>query len=108
MQITVTPQEEVRHHGPINRMKYRGWPWESGKDNPQLTKDEDQKDSPRTGMGTPHPHTISMGGNDWCIMCKAKDWHRDDDRAPKHTHSETEKKYQKVRLYGRPMITRTR
>jgi hypothetical protein len=108
MQITVTPQEEVRHHGPVNRMKYRGWSWESGKGNPQTTKDEDQKDSPRAGMGTPHPRTGPVGGNDWRTTCKAKDWRRDDDRVPKRTHSETVKKDQKVRLYGRPMITRIR
>jgi hypothetical protein len=77
MQITVTPQEEVHHHGPINRMMYRGWPWESGKGNPQPTKDKDQKDSPRKRKDTPHPHTISVGGNDRCTPCKAKDCHRD-------------------------------
>ena len=73
-----------------------------------MTKDEDQKDSPREGMGTPHPCTGLVGGNDWSTTWKAKDWHKDDDRVPKRTHSEIEKKYQKVRLYGRPMITKIR
>ena len=87
-------------------MKYRGWLWESGKGNPQTTKDEDQKDSPRVGMGTPHPRTGPMGGNDSRTTCKVKDWRRDDDKIPKHTHSEIVKKDQKVHLYRRPMITR--
>jgi hypothetical protein len=65
MQIMVTPQEEVQHHGPFNTMKYRGWPWEREKGNPQVEKDKDQKDSLRAGMGTPHPRIGSMGGNDW-------------------------------------------
>jgi len=67
MQIIVTPQEGVRHHGPVNIMKYRGWPWENGKGNPQLTKDEDQTNSTRAGMGTPHPRIGPKGGNDWRI-----------------------------------------
>jgi hypothetical protein len=108
MQIIVTPQEAVQHHGPVNRMKYGGWLWESGKSNPQTTKDEDQKDIPRAGMGTPHPRTGPVGGNDWHTTCKVKDWCRDDGRIPKHTHSETVKKDQKVCLYGRTMIIRIR
>jgi hypothetical protein len=108
MQILVTPQEEVRHHCPINRKKYMGFLWERKKINLQMTKDEDQKDRPWVGMGTPHPHTNTVGGNDWHTTCKAKDWRRDDDRVPKSTHSETMKKDQKVCLYGKPMITRIR
>jgi hypothetical protein len=108
MQISVTPQEEVQHHGPVNRKKYRGCPWERRKVNPQTAKDEDQKDSPWEGMGTPHPRTDTVGGNDWRTACKEKDWRRDDGRVPKHTHSETMKNDQKVHLYGRPMITRKR
>jgi hypothetical protein len=107
MQIPVTPQEEVRHYGPVNRKKYRGCLWESRMDNQQVTKDEDQKGWSWAGMGTPHPHTdTGGGGNDWSTTCKAKDWRRDDDRVPKSTHPETVKKDQKVHLYGRPMITR--
>jgi hypothetical protein len=105
MQITVTPQEGVRHHGPVNRMKYRGWPWENGKGKPQPAKDEDQMDSLREGMGTPHPRTGPEGGNDWRTTCKAKDWRQNDDRDPKRTNSETEIKDRKIRLYGRHMIT---
>jgi hypothetical protein len=59
-------------------------------------------------MGAPHPCTSFVGGKDWRTTFKARDWCRDDSRAPKRTHSETEKKDRKVRLYGRPMITRTR
>jgi hypothetical protein len=54
-------------------MKYRGFPWESRKVNPQTEKEEDQKDIPWVGMGTPHPHTYIVGGNDWHTMCKEKD-----------------------------------
>jgi hypothetical protein len=89
-------------------MKYRGWSWDRRKGNPQMAKDEDQKDSSRAGMGTPHPCTSLVGGNDWCTTFKVKDWLRDDDRFPKNTHSETVKKDQKLRLYGRTMITRIR
>jgi hypothetical protein len=62
MQIPVTQQEEVRHHGPVNRKKYRGCPWESRKDNQQAAKDEEQKGCPWSGMGTPHPRTDTGGG----------------------------------------------
>jgi hypothetical protein len=53
-----------------------------------------------------HTQIRGRGGNDWSTMCKAKDWHRDDDRVPKRTHFETMKKDQKVHLYGRSMITK--
>jgi hypothetical protein len=106
MQITVTPQEEVRHHSPVNRMKYKGCRWERRKVNPQTTKEEDQKDISWARMGTPHPCTDTVGGNDWRTTCKEKDWCRDDDRVLKSTHSEIVKKDQKVHLYRRPMITR--
>jgi hypothetical protein len=107
MQIQVTQQEEVRHHGPVNRKKYRGCPWESRKDNQQAAKDEGQKGFPWSSMGTPHPSTDTGSGNDCRTTCREKDWRRDDDRAPKSTHSETVKKDQKVHLYERPMISRT-
>jgi hypothetical protein len=64
MQIMVTLEEEVRLHSPINRKKYKGCPWESRKDNLQMAKDKDQKDSPWAGMSKPHPHTDTVGGND--------------------------------------------
>ena len=108
MHTHITHQAKARHHGLVNRNKYRGCPWERRKVNPHTTKDEDQKYSSCEGMGTPHPCTDIVGGNDWRTMCKVKDSRRDDDRVPKHTHSETVKKDQKVRLYGRPMITRIR
>jgi hypothetical protein len=92
MQITVTPQEEVRHRDPVNRTKYRGWSWESGKGNPQPTKDEDQKGSPGAVMGTPQPCTGSKGGNYWHKKYKANDWRRDNGRNPKNTHFQTDKK----------------
>jgi hypothetical protein len=56
-------------------------------------------------MGTPHPRPGPEGGNDWRTACKEKYWHWNDDRAPNHTHSETEIKDRKIRLYGRQMIT---
>jgi hypothetical protein len=107
MQIQVTQQEEVRHHGPVNRKKYRGCPWESRKVNQQAAKDEGQKGFQWPSMGTPHPSTDTGSGNDCRTTCRAKDWRRDDDRAPKSTHSETVKKDQKVHLYERPMIVGT-
>jgi hypothetical protein len=70
-----------------------------------LEKDKDQRDILRVGMGTPHPCLGPEGGNDWRTMCKAKYWHWNNDRAPNHTHSETEIKDRKIRLYGRQMIT---
>jgi hypothetical protein len=76
----------------VNRMKYMGWSWESGKGNPQPTKDEDQKGSTREVMGTPHPHTGSKGGNYWRKKYKANDWGRDDGRNPMNTHFQIDKK----------------
>jgi hypothetical protein len=69
-----------------------GWSWESRKGNPQPTKDEVQKGSPREIMCTPHPCTGSKGGNYWCKKYKENDWHRDDGKNPKNTYFETDKK----------------
>ena len=106
MQIQVTQQEEVRHHGPINRKKYKGCSWESRKDNQQAEKDEGKKGFPWSSMGTPHPSTDRGSGNDCRTVCRAKNWCRDDGRAPKSTHSKTVKRDQKVDLYERPMIAK--
>jgi hypothetical protein len=103
----VTQQEEVQHHSPVNKKKYRGCLWESRKDNQQATKDEGQKGFPWSSMDTPHPSTDMGSGNDCRTACRAKDYRRDDGRAPKNTHSETVKKDEKVHLYERRMIART-
>jgi hypothetical protein len=107
MQIQVTQQEEVRHHGPVNRKKYRGCLWERRKVNQQAKKYKGQKGFQWPSMGTPHPSTNTGSGNDCRTSCREKDWRRDDGRAPKSTHSKKVKKYQKVHLYERPMIVGT-
>ena len=58
-------------------------------------------------MVTPHPSTNIGSGSDFRIACRAKDWHKDYDRATKSTHTEIVKKDQKIHLYERPMIADT-
>jgi hypothetical protein len=87
MQVQITPQAKAEHHGPVNRNKYRGDPWESGIDNQQVTKYEGQKGSPGSSTDIAHPSTITRQGNDWHTMYKAKHWLRDYGKAIKCTYS---------------------
>jgi hypothetical protein len=107
MQVQITHQAKARHHGPVNRKKYRGDPWESRTDNQQAAKDEGRKGSPGSSLGTPHPSTVTGRGNDWRTVYKAKHWRRDYDKAIKCTRSGTEDTDQKGHLDEQAMIART-
>jgi hypothetical protein len=96
MQVQITPQAKAQHHGPVNRNKYRGDPWESGINNQQVTKYEGQKGSPGSSMDIAHPSTITRQGNDWHTMYKAKHWLRDYGKAIKCTYSGIEDTKQNV------------